>query len=51
MEEDTEEAIDKLEANLDVLTSDESSELEKGVALEQAFHNAKYAYKSFKHNE
>lgn len=43
-----EQAIDKLESNLETLKSDETTEVEKGVAAEQAKHNAESVYELYK---
>lgn len=42
------EAIDKLESNVETLKNDEATEIEKGVAAEQAKHNAESVYELYK---
>lgn len=50
VEQETEEAIELLKENVEELTTDESTELQKGVALTQAVHNAKSALDLFEEN-
>jgi len=50
VEQETEEAIELLKENVEELTTDESTELQKGVALTQAVHNAKSALELFEEN-
>lgn len=45
------EALEKLESNVEVMKDDESTQLEKGVAAEQSKHNAEAVYELFKELE